>query len=296
MYTAHPITIVLVNDEHFMPMAAALLKSIQVNHHSGEPIEVYMVSDGISKSSKKRLEKTVVKDGFSIIWKDISEAIPSDVKLPIDKTTFPITVYARYFMAHYLPKDRERALFLDSDMIVRKEISQLWHTDLGENIVAAVQDPRIKTFDNNWSGIKNYAELGLPGNSPYLNAGLYLVDLVKWEKEQIGRKVMRIVEENIRFADYPDQYGSNIALFGKWKLLESGWNHFASEENPDPYLIHFISRKPMYASYEYSKVYQEEFYKYLRMTEWRNFKSIGESARYIQKIRKILDKVKTMFR
>lgn len=296
MYTAHPITIVQVNDEHFMPMAAALLKSIQVNHRSGEPIEVYMVSDGISKSSKKKLEKSVVRDGFSIIWKDISEAIPADVKLPIDKTTFPITVYARYFMAHYLPKDRERALFLDSDMIVRKEISQLWHTDLGEHIAAMVQDPRIVTFDNDWGGVKNYQELGLDGQLPYFNAGLYLVDLKKWEAEHIGRKILNCVHENINYANYPDQYAANIILQGKWHHLESGWNHFASEENPDPNLIHFISRKPMYASYEYSKVYQEEFYKYLRMTEWRNFKPIGESARYIQKIRKILDKVKTIFR
>lgn len=295
MYTQDPITIVLINDEHFMPMAAALLKSIQVNHLTGEPIEVYMVSDGINASSKKKLEKSIVTEVFKIFWRDISEAIPKDVKLPIDKTTFPITVYARYFMAHYLPKGRQRALFLDTDMIVRKDISKLWHTDLGANIVGAVQDPRIKTFDNNWSGVKNYAELGLSGSSPYLNAGLYLVDLIRWEKEAIGRKVLKTVEENVRFADYPDQYGANIVLHGKWKALDSGWNHFASEAHPDPQLIHFTSRKPMYTSYEYSKVYQEEFFKYLRMTEWRNFKPIGESARYVQKIRKVLDKIKAIF-
>jgi hypothetical protein len=43
-------------------------------------------------------------------------------------------------------------------------------------------------------------------------------------------------------------------------------------------------------------VYQEEFYRYLHMTEWKNFKPIGESARYIQKLRKILDKLKAKFR
>jgi hypothetical protein len=59
MYTDHPITIVLVNDEHFMPMAAALLKSIQINHISGEPIEVFMVSDGISNTSKKSWKKVL---------------------------------------------------------------------------------------------------------------------------------------------------------------------------------------------------------------------------------------------
>lgn len=296
MYTDHPITIVLVNDEHFMPMAAALLKSIQINHISGEPIEVFMVSDGISNTSKKKLEKSIIREGFSIFWRDISEAIPTDVKLPIDKTTFPITVYARYFMAHYLPKNRERALFLDSDMIVRKEISTLWHTNLGDNLVAAVQDPRIKTFDNDWGGIKNFQQLGLNGKLPYFNAGLYLVDLARWEAEQIGRKILNCVQENIEYANYPDQYAANIILHGRWHHLESGWNHFASEENPDPYLIHFISRKPMYTTYEYSKVYQEEFYRYLRMTEWKNFKPIGESARYIQKLRKILDKLKAKFR
>lgn len=295
MYTQDPITIVLVNDEHFMPMAAALLKSIQVNHHTGEPIEVYMVSDGISSASKKKLEKSIISDGFRLFWRDISEAIPQDVKLPIDKTTFPITVYARYFMAHYLPKGRKRALFLDTDMIVRKDISSLWHTDLGDNIAAAVQDPRIVSFDNDWGGVKNYQELGIDGKSPYFNAGLYLVDLVKWEAEKIGRQVLTCVHENIKYANYPDQYAANIVLRGRWYHLDSGWNHFASEENPDPELIHFISRKPMYTSYEYSKVYQEEFFKYLRMTEWRNFKPIGESARYIQKIRKVLDKIKAMF-
>jgi lipopolysaccharide biosynthesis glycosyltransferase len=199
-------------------------------------------------------------------------------------------------MAHYLPKNRERALFLDSDMIVRKEISTLWHTNLGDNLVAAVQDPRIKTFDNDWGGIKNFQQLGLNGKLPYFNAGLYLVDLARWEAEQIGRKILNCVQENIEYANYPDQYAANIILHGRWHHLESDWNHFASEQNPDPYLIHFISRKPMYTTYEYSKVYQEEFYRYLHMTEWKNFKPIGESARYIQKLRKILDKLKAKFR
>lgn len=296
MYTDHPISIVLVNDEHFMPMAAALLKSIQVNHHTQEAITIYFVANGVTNSSKKKLERSVVTDSFKIEWLDIKNAVPSNVKLPIDRSSFPISVYARLFIENYLPANLERVLYLDADMIVRKDISQLWHTNLDGNIMAAVPDQRIPFFENEWSGIKNYRELGFSGDSPYFNAGLFLVDLKKWREAGIGEKTLKAVSDNIEYADYPDQYGANIALHGKWKLLDNTWNHFASEENPDPSIIHFTSRKPMYTSYEYSKVYQEEFFRYLRMTEWKHFKPIGESARYMQKLKIMIDKLKTMFR
>ncbi len=286
------IPVVIVTDEHYVIHLAALLKSIEVNHKSGEHIAVYVIADGVKKGSQKKIEASVNPAMFSIKWVKMEDTIPPGVTLPLDRTTYPVTIYLRLFIQYIVPADTQKALFLDVDMIVLDDISKLYNHNLGDNVIAAVQDPRLLTFDNSWGGIFNYKELGFAPDTKYFNTGLIIFDMAKWSEGNYAQKIIDGINYNIKFANYPDQYGFNVVLANQWLELDTRWNYFASGDEEAPYLVHFISRKPFYTSYNYNPKYKNLFYKYLKLTEWRNARPIGELDRYVKKLKNIWVKIK----
>jgi lipopolysaccharide biosynthesis glycosyltransferase len=89
-----------------------------------------------------------------------------------------------------------------------------------------------------------------------------------------------------------DQYGLNVAFANKWLMLDPKWNWFAHQDNEQPYIVHFLDIKPIFKSYNSQEVYKDEFFRYLAMTPWKNFKPISGSKR---KLRKITNKIKKAF-
>ena len=296
MSITNTIPVVIVTDEHYVIHLAALLKSIELNHKSGEHIAVYVIADGVKQRSQKRIAASVDAEMFSIHWIKMQDTIPPGVTLPLDRTTYPITIYLRLFIQYIVPPHTQKALFLDVDMIVLEDISKLYNHELGQNVIAAVQDPRLLTFDNSWGGIFNYKELGFAPDTRYFNTGLIIFNMPKWTEGNCAQKIIDCINDNIKYANYPDQYGFNVVLANQWLELDSRWNYFASGDDEHPYLVHFISRKPFYKSYSYNPKYKELFYKYLKLTEWRNAKPIGEMDRYVKKLKNVILKVKKKLR
>jgi len=289
-----PLTIVAATDSHYAILLAALIKSIEETVKTGQKINVYVIDDHIKRSVKSKLEQSVNKNITTLVFKPTDEIIPKGVNLPLDKSSYPLTIYLRLFIPHFIPEDVEKVLYLDVDMIVRQDLTTLFDTNLGDNVVAAVQDPRLKTFDNHWGGIKNYKELGFAGDTHYFNSGLLLMDAKKWREQKIAEKTIECINTNQKFVNYPDQYGLNVVLANQWYELDARWNHFACFELKEPFLIHYIGRKPIYQTYDNQPEYLNIFNDYLSRTAWRNFKPIGESLRYIKKIKNILEKIKKM--
>ncbi len=288
----NPIPIVVVTDEHYLVLLAVLLKSIEVNHKTGEKIHVYIVEDGVKQSSQKKLQKSVSADMFTLTWVRMKDTITPGVKLPTDRTSFPLTTYMRLFIPNIVPPGTKKALFLDVDMMMLGEISELWHTALGEHAIAAVQDPRLLTFGNEWGGVFNYKELGLAADTKYFNSGMLLINIPKWIALNLTQRVIDCIAVNIKYANYADQYGLNVILADQWLELDGRWNYFASDDLKTPYLVHFISRKPIYKTYNNNPYYKELFDQYRKRTLWHNARPIGEMHRYIKKVNNILDKIK----
>jgi len=288
------ISIVCTCENHFVVLLAAMIKSLELNHKTSEIIDLYIIDDKINKRSKVKISNSVNKNLIQIHWLKMKECIPKGFDLPKDKSTYPINVYMKLFIPYLLPKTVEKAIFLDVDMIVLNDISELWKTDLQGNVIGAVTDQFIKVVSA-WGGIQNYEELNLNKDSPYFNTGLMLIDLKKWVDLDVTKKVLDFTNKNHKFGSFGDQYGINAILANKWFSLNSLWNRFAYSTEDRPYIIHFTGRKPIYKTYEYSKKYQEIFYSYLNMTPWKNAKPIGETSRYISKFKNVLTKIRKMF-
>jgi Lipopolysaccharide biosynthesis proteins, LPS:glycosyltransferases len=283
-----PLTIVVATDNHYVVLLAALIKSIEKNLIPNQTIDIYIVEDKVSQANKKKLERSVNALITTLNWKERNQIIPKNINLPVDRSNLPLTIYIRLFLPYLVPDNVDKILYLDVDMIVLRDLSGLFNTELNDKVIGAVIDPGIVTFDHAWNGVLNYQDLGLNGKSKYFNSGLMLINTKKWKEQDIATKVIRCVEQNIQFANYPDQYGLNVVLNNQWLELDSRWNHFSTLEHTNPFLIHFVWRKPIYKSYDKNPEYQRLFYSYLNQTKWSNFSPIGETSRYIKKISNIL--------
>lgn len=277
------ITLVVVCDNHYALMLAALLKSIEINHVSGSLIVLYIIEDKVSDYNKKRISGSLTPGTFELHWLKISDVITGHTNLPLDSSSFPLNVYARLFIPYIIPSSLTKVLYLDVDMIMRRDISDLWDVELLNKVVAGVVD-RSETVDNPWGGIINYKELGIPADTKYFNSGLLLIDPQQWRAQDTTNRILACINENKKYTSFPDQYGLNVIFANQWLELDRKWNCYAISEETDPYLIHFIGVKPIYKSYAYNPQYRDLFYRFLEQTQWKGHKPVGDYRRLIKKL------------
>ena len=277
------IIIVTVCDNHFAVHLAALIKSVEINHLKDELIDFYIVEDNILQENRERLERTATGSKLRLKWLDINKVIPDNITLPRDNSSFPLNVYTRLFIPYFVPGHLKKVLYLDVDMVVLADVTDLWSIDLSEKIIAGVVD-RSETVSSNWGGITNYKALNLSPDTKYFNSGLLLIKPKEWRDAGIPAQIIAIVEKHKQFANFPDQYGLNVVFAGEWFELDRRWNSYSTGEISDPFVIHFTGRKPIFSSYNYNPGYKKEFFKYLDQTEWKGYRPISELKRLQKKL------------
>jgi lipopolysaccharide biosynthesis glycosyltransferase len=294
MKASKPIVIVVACDNHYMPLLAGLMKSIEINHKSGEHIHFYILDDGVYKKNKIKLQESVSYDVFTIHWVPKEKAIPEGMNIPYDNSSYPLIIHMRMFIPYFIPAEYEKVIYMDVDMIVNDDISKLWETDMQDFTIAAVTDVRLREFGN-LHAVENYEQLGFDAKTRYFNTGLILMNTRKWRENDFTPKIFLCIENNRKYANYPDQYGLNVVFANQCQEIDTKWSWSAAEWNPDASLVHFIWRKPIYKTYRYEPRYQEMFFKYLRLTKWNNFKPIGEFDRLVKKGTNKLLKIPLLF-
>ena len=182
----------------------------------------------------------------------------------------------------------DRVLYLDGDIVVCHDISELWQADMGDMPIAAVPDVYIdlNTCDPT------------PGTSrTYVNAGVTLLNLRQWRKENATARLMDYLEAHSKELHYADQDALNAVFAGRVRYLPYRWNfqsdfaqldpaelgmtraEFRQLRN-DPGIIHYASRwKPWFYRTEVN--YRHLYWKYLGMTPWKGFVPKDRTPKYI---------------
>ena len=288
------ISIAVASDNHYAILIAALLKSIDLNHKSQEHIDFYIIDGGISSNNKSKLNSIVSNDRFTLIWIKSEDILPKGIEIPIDTTSFPLTTYYRIFAPYGVDQNLDRLIYLDVDTIVQSDIVNLWQIDMEDFILAAVQDIALYVTCE-WAGIPNYKELGIAPDTMYFNAGVLVLKPKEWREQKIAEQIMKVLETHKKHVVLGDQYGLNVVMVNRWKQLDPKWNWFATEDDSNPFLIHFLDIKPIFTSYNSQPIYQKYFFEYLKMTPWENFKPISGNWRLARKLyNKVIKRLKIL--
>jgi len=176
----------------------------------------------------------------------------------------------------------EKALYLDCDVVVERDVGALCDLDPGGHYVLAAQDLAVPVVSSPM-GLKLYKELGLDGSKKYLNAGVMLMNLKKWRDNGISKRVVAYIRENEESIQFCDQDGINAIIPGQWGEFDPRWNQMSQiyglssyRESPydqerfekllrDPYIRHFsASAKPW--NHQGSNRNMSRFFYYLKRT------------------------------
>jgi lipopolysaccharide biosynthesis glycosyltransferase len=134
-------------------------------------------------------------------------------------------VYNRLLLPDLLP-EAQQIVYLDVDLVVRRDISELLDFDLGDAPVAAVRDAFMPTLrsaipgcgPDPWNGV---------GDLPYFNSGVMVINADVWRKELIGPRAIEIIRTTKPTLKWLDQDALNILTGGRWVELDRRWNVFS---------------------------------------------------------------------
>ena len=221
--------IVLAANYAYVDQVMTTIKSICYHNRS---IRFYLINSDFPNEWIKQLNKRLEKFDSEIInCRVTSEQISRY------KTDISYTVFLRYFVADFVKEDK--ALYLDCDLVVTKNLDDLFATDLQDYPLAAIRD---------FGGRAYFGR-------EIFNAGVLLIHNALWKQENMTQKLIDLTNEWHDKVDQADQSILNMLFENKWLELDFDYNHivihkqFTDYQLPEgqdyPAIIHYLShRKP----------------------------------------------------
>ena len=236
------IPIFFATDDNYMPYLDVALTSL-VEHTTNENMyKIYVLNTGLS-TEYKNMMKRLEKDNVEITFYDMSFYIDGIKEKLKSVMHFGLATYYRLFIQSLFPQ-YTKVLYLDCDIVVLKDVAELYSFDLGDNMLAgAIEQFILHTPE--YSTYTKYA-IGVD-SSKYINAGILIMDLEKFRKERIEQKFVHLlVNYNFDLCD-PDQAYLNFLCKDKILILPNGWNktNYPVACEGDLNIVHFaLAEKP----------------------------------------------------
>ncbi len=319
MTTPGVITVACAADERFAMPLAVTIRSLLDHLAPDWKLNLFLLNGGISERFCNRLY-----DSWDSRRLSLNVVRPETSRLSQLRVSHHVNhlTYYRLLLPELLPNSLDKVLYLDSDLLVRHDVRELWELPLGEAWALAVQDCAAPYFDSTICApniercqpylaavrpIANYREQGFSPASPYLNGGVLIINLNEWRQNDATERMLSCLHKNSEFVLFWDQYALNVLLCDRWKQLDLRWNQGShvyrypdSDHSPfsavqyeqiknDPYIVHFTSpEKPWHALGRHP--FREEYFQVLDRTDWNGWRPTTADAvrEYFARFRKQL--------
>lgn len=261
------IPIFFAIDDGYMPFLAVALESLIENSSKKYYYSIKILYTNISEENKKKINK-YKRENVNIEFVDLNYYIEKVKDKLYTRDYYTNTTYFRLFIANLYPQ-YNKAIYLDSDILVLGDIAELYNQDMGDNLIAAAPDDVIQTT----KVFQEYVEkvVGVADYRNYFNAGILLMNLDEFRKFDFQNKFLYLLE-TIKFTVAQDQDYLNRLCKGKVKIIDKAWDTMPigneTLEEKDLKIIHYnLADKPWH--YDNIK-YKEYFWKYAKKTEYYN--------------------------
>lgn len=208
------IPIALAADNNYaMPMAVTIT-SILTNANKDTFYDFYLlIPSDFSVENKEKLKKLQNKYFCKINYIDMQSYF-ADAPNKLAHATNQS--YYRLMLASIVPQYK-KMLYLDVDIIVNTDLSELYDVNLEGNYYGGVRHPTY--YLGNWGG--HCKLLDIPDLHSYINAGVLLINLEKIREDNLEPILINAVKNN-----YPaiDQDVINSICYGKIKHVPFKYN------------------------------------------------------------------------
>ena len=264
MQSAKPmIPIFFAVDDNYAPYLAVSMRSLIDNASPDYQYNIYILIDKLNDFNTTVL-CNMATDSVSVETINVTKKLDALGDMLHLRDYYTKTTYYRFFIPALFPQ-YERGLYLDCDIVVKGDISQLYNVPLGDNILAAAPEEVMLMVDVFGTYVE--AVLEVPRNE-YFSAGILVMNLEKMRRvaleEQfvdiLGRRTFRVTQ---------DQDYLNVLCRGDFLMLDSGWNKTACYDAPVDTPVNIIHYKINWKPWHYRGVrFEDDFWYYAEMTPY----------------------------
>ena len=257
---------------------AVMIRSVLRHAAPSLHIDFQIIDSGLTPEDRRRILRSLDPARSSIRW--IAPQRDSLVGLPL-WGRMSVATYDKLLLAELLDPSLPRAIWLDADILVLTDISQLWKQPEGDRLALACTDPLVPTVASTF-GVAGWKDLQLPPESPYFNAGVLLVNLDAWRTWQVSSRAIDYLRQHYDRVYFWDQEALNATLANRWASIEVAWNSSPDRipAHTTPHLIHFSGNLKPWRHFGSSRWHQL-YYEGLDQTDWAGWRPASRSGRWL---------------
>ena len=265
MKTKETIPVFFSVNDAYSPFLAVALCSIRHNASRRYNYKIHILGDDISPENRARLSRFERK-GFEMEFLSLSESLRSiQGTAALENHAFTafasLTIYFRLFIPALFPQ-YDKAIYLDSDIVVPGDISKLWETDLGDSLVGACADYSVQHIDTFMKYIDEYVGVD---HRRYVNSGVLLMNLSRLREADITGRFLSWMKKYSLATVAPDQDYLNALCWDGIHYLDPSWDTMPSGNAmyvSKPQIVHFnLDTKPWMCR---EGKYHDLFWKYAK--------------------------------
>lgn len=269
--------ILCATDDKYVPYCGIMLTSLFENNKELN-FCIYILVEQLNNKSKNEFATLarIYNQRIEIITVD-SEILKNCPIRQGDHVS--IATYYRLLAPKLLPSNIEKILYLDCDMIIDSDITDLYNVDINGYPIAMSLDETF--FDD-----EKYQRLDYDKKYLYQNAGVALFNIKYWRDNNIVEKCFEYISNNADKIIFHDQDTLNAVLYKEMKLLPIRYNlqtgflltdytRYYEDEMPEileatksPVIIHFTgASKPWFKGSRHP--YRKRFMHYKNISLWK---------------------------
>ena len=243
------VVIVFACSENFVPYLSVAIQSIVENVSPDRRYDIIVLTRNITPASMITLTRQATSDNVGIGFLDVDAAL-GDIELPHHGHFRPET-YFRLLAPQLLP-NVDKAIYLDSDLIVDADVAELYDTDVTGYPLAATRDAdtigQIEGYD---ATVGPYLkdELGMDDPHDYFQAGVLLMNLAELRRTVSPREFLRL--STLRMWRWLDQDVLNRVVNGHYVRVHMRWNYLMDWQHLRR--THIIANAPADVRAEYEE-------------------------------------------
>jgi lipopolysaccharide biosynthesis glycosyltransferase len=200
-------------DDNYAPHCGVAIASMLANVHPNQKLTIHILHDDTLSLENKKSLVSISRNNF-VVFNFIGVNQSDFKRYPNNRSHISSATYYRLALHRLLPENIEKIIYLDADIIVEDNITQLW-IELDDQFAAACADE---------GGILQSRRLKLPVSHTYFNAGVMVFNLKKLR--ETGADILYLesflmMKKNIIMQD---QDILNLAFLNKTKELPLRWN------------------------------------------------------------------------
>lgn len=194
----------------YVPPLCVMLRSL-LNAQPECPVSLYIIHSQLTDEDFKVVRTRVPDQRLTIFPVPVPADFLQDAPVLFH---FPKEMYYRIFSAQLLPRELDRALYLDPDMVINRSLMPLYNMEMEGAFFAAAR------AINPLTQLEYKRRLNMPEDSEYFNSGVLLMNLEALRKDQDPQQVLTFITDNREKLILPDQDILNALYYNKTLLLD----------------------------------------------------------------------------